>query len=695
VNNNDFKIIAIKAINPGSNRFIDKERAKLIHKALYNYHEWLFLYRGYSIDDEKGEIVVDRDNIDPVNLYGNDRMWVNICAVVGKNGAGKSSLIDLFIRIINNLSAAIIGEYYAYNSAEHLHYIDYLYAAVMVQMNGKFVEVSIEGRIVKVVYFNRENNTRRYCRSENEQRDILTGRDKYDRLGPLGPKREYRNVLKDFFFTLVCSYSIYGFNFRDYYSERTNKYRLTDIDKKASGNSNDQFSYWLTGLFHKNDGYQTPIVIHPMRDDGHLNITKENSLAKDRLIGLQMYKDANGNNPFRIINDDLHIKKFKISRKSDKYYNKENATKKLGIIEKSAFYHNYEIIGREIIDYWIKKYPETKEYVHGGKPELERCLWDYIVYKTIKIAKTYSKYKKVYNLLVHKRHRANNLEKRLDEIYWDHSHITLKLRRAINTLRFDLYNYNEYPYSVSLDDLQDMLSKFISDDPKLPVTIEDLLPPPTMIVDLLMVKGEDPLENWIPFTGLSSGERQIAYTISNFMYHLVNIDSAWDDYVFDADHLDVFHYKYVNVIFDEVELYFHPDLQRRFVSYLTNALRSGNLKRIKGVNVIIVTHSPFVLSDIPQSNILVMGGHEDFGNTFGANIFDLFRKSFFMTSTIGEFARKELAWVFGLLGKDEEIYRLSPDEKKRIRYLSQIVGDPYLKHLVENIVEDINRAQTQ
>ena len=37
-------------------------------------------------------------------------------------------------------------------------------------------------------------------------------------------------------------------------------------------------------MFHKNDAYQTPMVINPMRTDGIININAENVLVKTRLL---------------------------------------------------------------------------------------------------------------------------------------------------------------------------------------------------------------------------------------------------------------------------------------------------------------------------------------------------------------------------------------------------------------------------
>ena len=229
----------------------------------------------------------------------------------------------------------------------------------------------------------------------------------------------------------------------------------------------------------------------------------------------------------------------------------------------------------------------------------------------------------------------------------DFTHITKKLLRTIMYLKKDIYIGANTTYY--LDDLDDNIRNNVGErlHEKYQLQSIDLLPPPIFSQTLYLKK--DNQDEMIDFRNLSSGEKQIAYTISNFMYHLVNVDSEWNDYYRDAAHMQVIKYKYVNVIFDEVELYFHPELQRSFMGLLQQALRNAHFKNLRGINIMLVTHSPFILSDIPHTNVLCMGEEtQQVSETFGANIIEMLGNSFFLSSVIGNVVSDEFRVLINL-----------------------------------------------
>ncbi len=688
-----FRIIGIRPLRPTfqDGRVIHMEKVESIQKALYGKTDWLFFYRGITIDQENGHVIMTKEALADYSLYDRKNLKVSISAIVGKNGAGKSSVVDLIIRMINNLSAAALGEGFNFAAAEHLHFIDYVYGELCFQI-GRIVYILEErGRRIKIYGYERHRGTGLIFEQQEDVIEVLSGDLDEDALRPLDAYAKGRNLLRKLFYTLVCNYSLYGFNFRDYMEEATPMERLIAIygENKARSLS-DEDKVWLKGIFHKNDGYQTPVVLHPMRNDGMLDIAKENELAKERLLSLQFYQDRPGHYPFRTINGNLRIIAFKVSARKWKNFSKEGQKmlEHIGISRTRNVSKYFEQVYEAILGFWAGQYGfDTQEQT----PERIDA-YDYVVYKTLKIVFNYKKYQPIFNYLSKKDFDTHKLYKKLIPLLLDYSHVTKKLRRTLAYLKAPIYNLEAQYFN--LEELDGEIAQKVEDlarDKDNNLKVLDLLPPPIFDVDLVVSKLPN-LNGYFFFSGLSSGERQLAYTISNCMYHLVNLNSSWDDLYKDKDHRAQIKYHYVNVIFDEVELYYHPEMQRQFIHYLMEALASVEFKHLRGINIILATHSPFILSDIPLSNILRLGSGEMVDEeTYGANIIDILGSSFFLDYTIGEEVRLRLKRI-ALLYQNRETPEARTEfecNKKEFNKIIDLIGDEYLRDTLRKMYNEM------
>lgn len=678
-----FCIIGIKPLMP---TFQDEQpvyanKAQAIQKALWNHNVWHMLYHGYSIAEDNSFIEVTNEALKDYSLYDTNDLKISISAIVGKNGSGKSSLVDLFIRMINNLSAVLLGEKFNFSAAEHLHFIDHVYAEMAFRIDNAIYILEERGRKVILKKFMRKRVTGlRFVLVKEEI--LLNKRTTLDTTSELLDRHSKgRVILKSLFYTLVCNYSMYGFNYRDYFEEATPISRLNKLFKKCDFDRNNitEDQVWLKGIFHKNDGYQTPIVLHPMREDGILKITKENLLAKERMENLLFYKDNAGHYPQRVVNGNLHIVAIRIKPISNKSFSRENMLSQIGIGRQQNISQNFDNIYNWIIGFWDSLY-HFSTVPQGQK--LREDAYDYIVYKTLKIVSNYKKYSSIYNYLSKTKAKYEDVCKKLIPLSEDFTHVTKKLLRTIMYLKKDIYLDSDNTYN--LDELGNTINAMVGEriHPKHQLQETDLLPPPIFEKFLLLRKDGD--NGIIDFRNLSSGERQIAYTISNFMYHLINVDSEWDDFYYDKDHLQIIKYRFVNVIFDEVELYFHPELQRSFMGLLLQALQNAHFKNLHGINIILATHSPFLLSDIPHSNVLCLGENTmSVEGTLGANIIELLGNSFFLSSVIGNVASNEIREIVNLYQAAKREENITDRfKKKRFKYVYKYIADSYLKKMV-------------
>lgn len=144
------------------------------------------------------------------------------------------------------------------------------------------------------------------------------------------------------------------------------------------------------------------------------------------------------------------------------------------------------------------------------------------------------------------------------------------------------------------------------------------------------------------------------------------------------------------LLLDEPENYMHPEMCKTFIRNLNVLLSKRNPNT--ELQVLISTHSPFMLSDVMASQVIKMDYDEN-GKCviseskkpyYAANIHSIMADGFFLEYTIGEQARIFLEDKFKLLQRLTCMNRnLSSSEKEEltmIRSLIPNIGDALIRH---------------
>ena len=635
----NFKIIGLKIEN-GCNPKIHKV---LKPGMVYNF------YSNITINDESDEII--EENLTCEKLFNQDNVNVNITAIAGKNGSGKSTLIDVFFMIINNFSMGNI------DFEEKLSPIKGLKASLYFKLED-YYKVSI-------------NETKSYVYRYKKNK--------------ISQKPELDFKFKNFFYTVAINYSQYALN-------------STDLGE------------WLNNLFHKNDGYQIPIVINPMRTKGNFDINSENELVNSRLITNLVRPIINKNIDFRKISDNLIANRLKLSANNRNILqrilyvkksirSKGNSTSELYTEIKSMDLQvDRMFILNRLSEFYDFKYSEinTFSYDEVIDPLYKNCL-DYLIYKLVNIAVTYPTYFEYFD-----KENDSFVEGKFDSylkelLFNDKSHIGFKIKQTLNFLKYQHYSLSTKV--LTFDSITKKINDLIEDD-KNNLNEEnriELLPPPIFKTEIILHPIKDNKKEPISFSTLSSGEKQLIYSVNSILYHLVNLDSVSKG----------IKYENILLILDEIELYFHPDFQRKYINHIIESISTINFKNIKNINLCFITHSPFILSDIPNSNILFLEIDPEkskystsvkvIDKTFSANIHDLLSQSFFLRNGfMGEFATEKIKDIIDDINKIKSGDKIFDDEKFKeerlleIKQIIDIVGEPILRQKLSEIYNEID-----
>ena len=145
--------------------------------------------------------------------------------------------------------------------------------------------------------------------------------------------------------------------------------------------------------------------------------------------------------------------------------------------------------------------------------------------------------------------------------------------------------------------------------------------------------------------------------------------------------------KNIFLALDEPDLTLHPQWQKRYVKELIDLLL--NFSDIK-FHIIITSHSPFILSDIPKDNVIFLEKgkqvypFDSVQQTFGANIHTLLSHGFFMKDGLmGEFAKDKINDVINFLNGNKSLIRTNDDAQNLIN----IIGEPVIKKQLQKMLD--------
>lgn len=156
------------------------------------------------------------------------------------------------------------------------------------------------------------------------------------------------------------------------------------------------------------------------------------------------------------------------------------------------------------------------------------------------------------------------------------------------------------------------------------------------------------------------------------------------------------------LLLDEADLGFHPVWKRKFVNTIINTIPYffNNLDGSPNVQIIFTTHDPLTLSDLPNKNIIylmrdVTQGETEFlkydnldrpNKSFAANITDLLADSFFVENgLVGDFARIKINETVKWLNKKDR------DENLKSYYftLISLIDEPLIQRKLSEMFDNI------
>jgi len=620
-----------------------------------NIHNQGFNFSPKFNCDYDGKVLTIDDNPEYIeNFFGEN---INVTAIVGKNGSGKSSIIKLvFILIFCKKYDYELSSSLDDNILELISQFFNKELFLIIFQEKKFKKISMK-------YFIKQLHT------------------KYGSTGLL--LRNSEEIILECNLKISYQENIFTTELKqeelNFFSVHFNYMIDTLFDGKQDK--------WIKEIYHKADSYDTPLLLEPYK----------NSSKGEEVINLDIIDYLNNQNMLRFYHElssnrqvttffnpneislNIAYRDFDWTNLSDEDFNCLSSCNNFIAYKFFQLYNNDTFVGlrgshkseickicKKIKDLYNKKKYEQLSHLYivlkvltsnrslFNKEECEKIHeWAY----DLKVDEDLLKFKNKLNLPVLIKDDAPLYE-------------VMKIQVSINFLKEKIYDKSKFldniNKKVNLDEVSDIL-KFI---------------PPWIDTEWY--------EENKSIKSLSSGEKSFFTFLINLMYQVQNINNEPK-------------YNTINLFLDETELGFHPQWHKEYLNNILGVLKKINKKKI---NIIFATHSPFLISDLPKNNVMFLkNGVQDKGinykETFGANIHTLLSDSFFMEKGLmGEFAKSKINEIIDFHKEVEEENKKEQSNftSLKIRYeeykikfwqVQSIIGEDYLKQVIKNHLRDV------
>ena len=345
---------------------------------------------------------------------------INVQAIVGPNGSGKSSLLELIYRIINNFSA-LVERGMKRNASWKLMFVTGVYADLYYVQDNHLYCISCRGN--DVLFLTDDHKERVFSANTHSYHQSRENKLLVKEMAQLAEKLHY---------TIVTNYSLQSLVSSDYADEVS----LSPDNDGVYAPENDG-TVWISHLYHKNDGYLTPIVLNPFRDKtGNIDIVSEHRLTIYRLSALLLYyRNRRGFFDDYELNDITY--RFNIQAVYEKF---ESSDKLLSPLRQTA--RNIEEFARE---HQNSTFSILLKQMDCGDIALDhdvtRAATLYLVYKILTIASKYPSYNEFDKWSVSDFNKTNltfseidSLSRLTSKIKRDKSHITIKVVQVLTLL---------------------------------------------------------------------------------------------------------------------------------------------------------------------------------------------------------------------------------------------------------------------